>query len=156
MILVTSIDRVSSGMLQWCFMGIAVAVLSVHAVSAKRHLDEWRSNGVGGYATRAWTGSPTLASADSLAGRIYSNAHDFLALRGIHATMLPSRTQYNSDEPATPLAKVKQSWPRGRTYVVWFDQSHRSYVYDASELAQVLNVSLERRLADGAIYRVDN
>ena len=120
----------------------------------------WRStakryeNGAGGYNTRTWRESETVAHAGRVpaadgGNRLYSNGRDVLwALAGVNASWVPSRTEVR-------LSDLRGRWPDSAAVVVWFDSiTWRGHLYSVGELEEISNVEKVAQLNDGSVYRV--
>ena len=120
----------------------------------------WRStarryeNGAGGYNTRTWRESETIAHAGRVpsangGNRLYSNGRDVLwALAGVNASWVPSRTE-------VPLSDLVGRWPDSAAVVVWFDSiTWRKHLFSVEELKEISNVEKVAQLNDGSVYRV--
>jgi hypothetical protein len=120
----------------------------------------WRStarryeNGAGGYNTRTWRESETIAHAGRVpsangGNRLYSNGRDVLwALAGVNASWVPSRTE-------VPLSDLIGRWPDSAAVVVWFDSiTWRKHLFSVEELKEISNVEKVAQLNDGSVYRV--
>jgi hypothetical protein len=112
-------------------------------------------NGAGGYNTRTWRESETVAYARRVPSTIdgnhlYSNGIDVLwALARVNASWVPSRKE-------VPLSDLRGRWPDdGVSTVVWFDSiPWRKHLFSVEELGEVSNVEKVAQLNDGSIYRV--
>lgn len=112
-------------------------------------------NGAGGYNTRTWRESETIARARRVpsangGNHLYSNGRDALwALARVNASWLPSRV-------AVPLSDLRGRWPDdGASVVVWFDSiTWRKNLFSVEELGEISNVEKVAQLKDGSIYRV--
>ena len=108
-------------------------------------------NGAGGYNTRTWRESETVARARRVpSDHLYSNGRDVLwALARVNASWLPSRA-------AVPLSDLRGRWPDdGASVVVWFDSiTWRKHLFSVEELGEISSVERVARLNDGSIYRV--
>lgn len=114
--------------------------------------------GAGGYNAKRWRESETIeflrASFLTETDEIYSNRPDAITfLTGFQANWMPSRTYYNSNQPATDLSSLKGNWPRSPVaHILWFDDEGRPYFFSIQELETIANISLEVQLVDGKIY----
>ena len=112
-------------------------------------------NGAGGYNTRTWRESETIAHARLVpsangSNRLYSNGIDVLwALAYVNASWVPSRA-------AIPLSDLSGRWPDDdAAVVVWFDSiTWRGHLFSVEELGEISNVEKVAQLNDGSIYRV--
>jgi hypothetical protein len=112
-------------------------------------------NGAGGYNTRTWRESETIAHARRVpstngGNHLYSNGRDVLwALARVNASWIPSRTD-------VPLSDLRGRWPDdGASVVVWFDSiTWRKHLFSVEELGEISNVEKVAQLNDGSIYCV--
>jgi hypothetical protein len=111
-------------------------------------------NGAGGYNTRAWRESETVAYARRVPStdggtHLYSNGRDVLwALAGVNANWVPNRA-------GVPLSDLSGRWPDGASVVVWFDSiTWRKHLLSVEELGEISNVEKVAQLNDGSVYRV--
>ena len=114
------------------------------------------------YSHVSWRASDTLnfvrehllPRADSLL--IYSNHPDVIYIHtGASVSFSPRAQGYNSSEPRKPVASIVDIWPESQTaHLVWFDNTHRTYLFEIEELQQIASLEMVAQLTDGAIYRV--
>jgi hypothetical protein len=112
-------------------------------------------NGAGGYNTRMWRESETIAHASRVpsangGNHLYSNGTDVLwALARVDANWVPSRA-------AVQLSDLRGRWPDdSASFIVWFDSiTWRKHLFSIEELGEISNVERVVRLNDGSIYRV--
>jgi len=111
-------------------------------------------NGAGGYNTRIWRESNTIAQARRLPSAdsgnyLYSNGRDVLwALAHVSASWVPSRTE-------VALGDLRGRWPASPATVVWFDSiTWRKHLFSVDELGEIADVERVARLDDGSVYRV--
>ena len=111
-------------------------------------------NGAGGYNTRTWRGSETMAYARRVpstngGNHLYSNGRDVLwVLARVNANWVPSRTE-------VPLSDLRGRWPDSASVVVWFDSiPWRKHLFSVEELGEISNLEKVAQLKDGSIYRV--
>ena len=114
------------------------------------------------YSQVSWRESETLAfarahllpQADNLL--IYSNHPDVIYIyTGESVSSSPNAPEHTSSEPGKPVASILDAWPPSPSaHLVWFDNTHRTYLLDPEELQQIASLELVARLSDGAIYKV--
>jgi hypothetical protein len=109
-------------------------------------------NGAGGYSTKTWRESETVAFAKQKMSAnddipVYSNGPDALwELARMNATLSPYRTARD----------LRGRWPtENGSVLVWFKNiTWRKYLFSVEELEKVANVVEVARFSDGSIYRV--
>ncbi|MCX6841826.1 MAG: hypothetical protein NTX53_06060 [candidate division WOR-3 bacterium] len=118
-------------------------------------------NGAGGYNTKTWRESGTVAYAKQVLStnddvHVHSNGQDVLwALAGMNAASTPSKTYYRSTKSANQLGDLVGRWPpEGEAYLVWFKNRIRPYSFSVEELEEVANIVEVARLSDGSIYHI--
>lgn len=117
-------------------------------------------NGAGGYNSKIWRESELLQYIKEHRlpeeSTVYSNAPDALyILADLESQMTPSRTAYNSSQPARDVRTLEGSWPEEeRAYIVWFDHKIRPYLFTMDELATIANIRTIAQFGDGAIFVV--
>jgi hypothetical protein len=115
-------------------------------------------NGAGGYNTRAWRESETVAFAKEILTTkddvpVYSNVPLALcAVAGVNATRAPSRVTGS-------LTDLEGHWPaESGSALVWFrnnpSPSSRKALFSVEDLGQIARVVDVAQLSDGSIYRV--
>jgi 4-amino-4-deoxy-L-arabinose transferase-like glycosyltransferase len=112
-------------------------------------------NGAGGYNTRTWRESETIAQARRLpstsgGNHLYSNGQDVLwALARVDAGWVPSRTE-------VALSDLRGRWPEdSMSMIVWFDSiAWRKHLFSVEELGEISDIERVAQLNDGSIYRV--
>jgi hypothetical protein len=117
-------------------------------------VDRFR-NGAGGYNTRKWRESETIAYAKQMltggdSVHVYSNVPDGLwELARVDALWLPGRT-------ADSLTDLEGRWPtKDGSVLVWFKNiTWRKYLFTVEELEEVANVTEVAHFSDGSVYRV--
>ena len=111
-------------------------------------------DGAGGYNTKKWRESETIAHAKqtlSITGdRLYSNGPEVLwVLAGLTATRSPDRRLGD-------LTDLECCWPsQDGAVLVWFNSiTWRNYLFSIEEIEEVADVVEVAQFNDGAIYRV--
>jgi len=111
--------------------------------------------GAGGYSTRAWRESETIAYAkrvlaDCDGTQVFSNGPDGLwELARVNACWIPSRAEVN-------LNDLEGSWPPEDTSViVWLKNVYwRTDLFSIEEIEKISDVQEVAQFSDGAVYRV--
>jgi hypothetical protein len=112
-------------------------------------------DGAGGYNTRRWRESKTIARAKQLLSasnrvHVYSNRYDALwELARVDATRSPDRAGVN-------LRDLEGRWPseNGSLLVYFKNDTWRTYLYSVEELSQVSVMEEVADFSDGSIYKV--
>lgn len=135
----------SIGLAVW----IAMASLALYQ-RARRMAAE----GAGGYSTRQWHNSETIAYLRShqLEGVVLSNAPDAIyILTGLSTQISPrpkrGRTSEAPRQPPDGLAGA---------YLVWFKSVHRNYLLTPNDLSGTYKLDPVSELEDGVIYFLEN
>lgn len=117
------------------------------------------SDGAGGYSTTYWQESKLARylSDNPPSGKVYSNFPDALySLSGISASMSPRKHQYratlNSTQDLEKLETELKSFDYA--YLAWFDDAKRGYLFIPESLQTTFNLTVERELDDGTLYRI--
>ena len=108
--------------------------------------------GAGGLNQKGWQESKTIAflrANPQLADRtIFTNSPDAVYyLANFNSRYLPDR-RYYSDQ----LIELTGQWPSEESYLVWFNNINRTWMFTADDLLTIVEVSDEIRFNDGAIY----
>jgi hypothetical protein len=111
-------------------------------------------NGAGGYNTKEWRESGTVAYVKKTLSvnddvHVYSNGTEALwELASVSGTQTPRRTAGN-------LSDLEGRWPaENGSVLVWFENITRPYLFSAEELGEVADVVEVAHLDDGSIFRV--
>jgi len=113
-------------------------------------------DGAGGYSTKTWRESGTVAYARQMLSAndsvpVYSNGPDVLwALAGVNATMAPRKTA------RTLTNDLIGQWPPKDGILVWFKDVGRAYLFSLAEMEEIANTVEVARLSDGSIHRVSS
>lgn len=116
-------------------------------------------NGAGEFSTTSWKKSELIhyLKKHPLNGQIYSNAPDAICFfSGISSKLSPRRYIYNSpNSSSADLSQFRKSLIAGRnTYIVWFKNKHRPYLYSVKKLRSFFAIENLVSTSDGAIYIV--
>ena len=144
-------------------VAVLVVWLAVPSFRVARTAGQSMQTGLG-YNHVSWRTSDTISYLQEqlLSGgstiRIYSNSPDAVyILSGASATGSPAAKGYKSSEPRRPIASLAGSWPASQpAFLVWFDDTHRPFLFDVEELKQIADLTVVARLADGTVYRVSS
>jgi len=133
---------------------------SLHAARGFRFAAQAFRDGTGGYATRAWAASETLAQVRELpaGAQIYSNAPDAIwLLADREARWVPKRIDVRSRQRS---ATLREDWGRLRrdlrspdARLVWLDRvPWRKYLLPEERLVKALGLVPVAETSDGTIY----
>ena len=122
-------------------------------------VDSAYRNGAGGYSTRFWRESPTVAFVAQLSANatLLSNHPDAIhLLTGRDAKLTPRKHANRSLAGAEyDLRHFREiAIPGSSIYLFWFKNSPRSYLYSVDELRAVTTVEEIRHFSDGDVYRI--
>lgn len=149
---------------QWA-AGIPIALVALWLLANAfgvtfRDLQVRLSEGAGGYNRRLWRESAIvryLAQHPLDAERAaYTNAADaYYILLNQRARVVPSKTPYNSNNQANELAHLAETWRvENKSYLVWFDNVRRAYLFNLDELRTVVDAREIVRVNDGAVFEI--
>jgi hypothetical protein len=107
-------------------------------------------DGAGGYATSAWENSPLMQWLRNhpLPGKIYSNGSDAIYLLTRAVTGQTPQARYEHGPAAFARELASQA-----SYIVWFHDLHRPWLYDLRELLSCCRVQEVATFPDGGVYR---
>lgn len=116
-------------------------------------------NGAGGFSTTAWQNSGLIGylKEHSPDGRAYSNAPaGVYILTGISARESPRKYLYNSPRSTMDdLLEFRRSLDSNRsTYIIWFNDVHKPYLYNLQELCSMLSMKVIATTSDGVVCLV--
>ncbi|HEX2897136.1 MAG TPA: hypothetical protein VHP63_03700, partial [candidate division Zixibacteria bacterium] len=118
-------------------------------------------DGAGGYSTTFWQESAfaKYLSENPPHGKVYSNFPDALyTLSNIRASMSPRMHQYRAAQSPTDdidmLEAELQSF--GFAYLAWFTAAKRGYQFPPESLQTTFNLTVERQLDEGTLYRISS
>jgi hypothetical protein len=125
--------------------------------SAVRSAADHLRFGPGGFATRAWRESETVACAkmmSSLPITMYSNDPQALwVLAGVDANWIPEHS--HRTETGCQPGELAGRWPpEGEALLVWFTSTKRPFQFSLTELESAAVLVPVQRLSDGSVYRV--
>lgn len=135
------------------FITIAFATLLLLPLSNTIvNLNYWRTEGGGGYNSKIWRESQTIAYLKNQPlqkqNKIYSN--DPYALY-LYTDIIAKTVGYIKRE----LSSFKGSESNAtKAYLIWFHDSHPGYFDTPDELQSIVNVSTVTQLGDGTIYTI--
>ncbi len=137
------------------------SILVLRAGATAAEVSTSRSYGVGGFTTKRWIESPTLAYLDSTTprARLVSNAPEAItfhtelpaqlsAIR--HGFLAPSTTERDNIEALAQLVSMT-SLP---VYLVWFEEVDRPNLYALNDLLTLFPHEVVNEFEDGKIYRL--
>lgn len=87
---------------------------------------------------------------------VYSNHPDVIYIyTGASVSFAPRAQGDNLSKLRRPVTSITGSWPGSPSaLLVWFDNTHRHYLFKVDELNQIADIAVVARLADGAVYHV--
>jgi hypothetical protein len=157
-LVVSLIDRLPR---QWAWIGIvtlSAAVLPAQIADAAKGVEERGADGVG-YQRYTWRHSDVIGFVRSLprGTRIYSNAPDAIALLAERtAEMLPRIYEPTSrlvnEEVVEQLEDLAGHMQKGAVIVFFDGLSWRDYLVSMRHLAEVMDLAVVHRGADGVVY----
>lgn len=114
--------------------------------------------GAGGLNQKDWQESKTIAflrANPQLDDRtIFTNSPDAVyILANINSRYLPAKSS-NSEEAERQLDSLNGQWPPEESYLVWFNNRNRTWMFTGEELQTIVEVNEETILEDGAIYAI--
>jgi hypothetical protein len=115
------------------------------------------TQGVEGINISQWKNSATIQSLDSKKyddKTIYSNAPEILYLVNIQAKLTPECFEDNSPLETNNLYDLLDTWPKTNSYLIWFKNYPRPYLFTLEQLSSVVNVELIEEFSDGGIYAI--
>lgn len=118
--------------------------------------------GAGEYSRKLWRESPLIAflRAHPLdASRVkYTNAPEALYLFLNQPSLTsPPKTAYNSNLQLNELGRLVETWKvEDGSYLVWFNNSPRTYLFTVDELQTVVDLREVVRLNDGAVFEISH
>ena len=153
---------IASRLTRWSSIGLLGAwVLYAGSIVGR---DTWKAvrEGAGGFNSRVWRTSPTLAAARRrlarATGPIYSNMPEALyLLAGIRAKLSPVKGGATSSIAGAPVTAYEKVWPAApAASLVWFHGRRAGDVHAPDTLRAIARVTLRQAAADGAIYLVED
>jgi 4-amino-4-deoxy-L-arabinose transferase-like glycosyltransferase len=146
---------------RWMFFGLAALIFSMHIVRTVDRTRDDYAKGIG-YASLAWTNSPTMQSLKKLPPEalIFSNGEDAVAYvlrRKSYFVPVHVNSRTGFADPNNPFEKQVEDLRRKLLsepgFVVFFDNiDWRFYMVAEEELKRLLNLKLIDKQADGRIY----
>jgi hypothetical protein len=148
-----------AGVPRWLARAMVLVLLAFTLGRTALRVRGYESPGAWGYRNDAWGHSETLAwiARAPAAGPLYSNGPDAIyALVRVPARLSPRAHPYNAPHATTgDLAAFTTDVARTPgARLVWFDALARDFLIAPDSLARVVPLALERRMGDGAVYRV--
>lgn len=116
-------------------------------------------DGAGGYSTTFWQRSALarFLAENPPQGKVYCNFPDALyTLSNLRASMSPRMHQYRAAQsPTNDIEKLKAELQTlDFAYLAWFTEAKRGYQFPPESLQTAINLTVERQLNDGTLYRV--
>ena len=152
--LASSAKLMPSVMLRWFSTGLLIAWLCFPLVRVVRATAYKFEDGAGGYSTRAWHNSETIAFARQVLPQstlpVYSNGPDVLwAIARVYANFPPYRAKVQP-------AELEGRWPpeQEAAFVQFENITWRPYLLSIEELSQAADVERIARFADGSVLLV--
>ncbi len=135
------------------FISIAFATLLLLPLSSTIvNLSYWRTEGGGGYNSKIWRESQTIAYLKNKTlqkqNKIYSN--DPYALY-LYTDIIAKTVRYIKPELSSFKGSESNS---AKAYLIWFHDSHRGYFDTPDDLKSIVNVLPMTQLGDGTIYTI--
>jgi len=143
------------------FLIIGIAIWLVYPIRATMLNTIALTQNGGGYNDKAWRESETIQYLlqHRILGSectVYTNdPWAVYILAHLKAKRSPDKRRYNSPEIVNDIPRLKGSWPEeNKACLVWFDRTHRSWLFTIDELRVIANLNLIARTGDGSIYSV--
>lgn len=136
----------------WLAVSVALVFLGYPVTRAVWKVASWTQQGIRGYAGPQWSESPTIAwlRTHQLEGVIYSNGPDAMYILTERKSVMSPKNAMSTPRGLT----ARRSDVPDDSYLVWFDNIHRSYLYMPTELSEFFHMEKVLTFADGSVYRM--
>jgi len=142
-------------------LAVALAAWLVYTAKATAPVIKYATSQGWGYSSRTWRDSQTikyLLEHQTLASEcmLYTNDPEALyVLANLAGKLSPQKSMYNSPEIVTDISDLRGTWPEEtNSCLVWFDRTHRDFLFTVGELQVIARMQQITSLEDGTVHSV--